>query len=243
MTNVLSLTTCWKRPDVTELMFMGLERLKEYADFDITSLVVLSPEDPHFDELQDLCVKYDHYVTTHKNRTLGQKKNHGLQQAKGFDFDYLMDIDSDNIASNALMDKYAELIEQGNKFFGVTNHYIADKVTDKCYFFPGYKPDIPWGLRMIHRNLLDEPIWPDDKMAGMDMASQEKIKELYGVQPTGVDVGPQVIDIKTRTNLHLAFQFNGMMDEVPKGKLEGLIPQNEYDKLIEITKNPNPLTI
>lgn len=242
MINVLSLTTCWKRPDVTELAFMGLERLRAHPKFNITPLAVLSPEDPCFDELQDLCIKYDLYITTHRNRTLGQKKNHGLKIARSFEFDYLMDIDSDNLASDTLLDKYAELVENGNKFFGVPNHYIADRISGKCYFFPGYKPDIPWGVRMIHRDLLVNDLWPD-QMAGMDTASQNRIKDVHGIEPTHVDIGPQVIDIKTKTNLHLAFQFRGMMEEVTPEKLRELIPDQEYQKLLSIIDNPKPKVI
>lgn len=207
---------------------MGLDRLKKHPKFDITSIVVLSPEDPCFEELQDLCVQYDHHITLHENRPLGKKKNHGLRAALTFDFDYLLDIDSDDVVSDRLLDIYADMIEE-EKFIATTGYYIADQITNKFYRFNGFTQKTPHGIPIMHRSILCKDLWPD-AMAGMDVGAQKTIYERHGIKPTPVDEF-LFIDVKTTTNLHLTMQYPDLLTEIPPEALASLIPSCEYERI------------
>src|SRR5690348_6599448 len=113
ITKLLIYLAVWKRPEITELCLVGLNRLKTHPCFDIDILAVISEE-----SMIPLCEKYGVKWVMSENRPLGRKKNNGLQEARKFEFDYLMEIGSDDLVLNELLDWYAQPIEDGELFFG-----------------------------------------------------------------------------------------------------------------------------
>jgi hypothetical protein len=88
-TKILIYLAVWKRPQITELCFLGIQRLRR--SFNVEALAVISEE-----EMKPLCEKYGVHWVMYKNEPLGEKKNYGLRKAKEFDFEYLMEIGSDD---------------------------------------------------------------------------------------------------------------------------------------------------
>src|SRR5688572_25004201 len=117
----------WKRPRITELCFMGLNRLRQHPDFDIQVLAVASEP-----EMLPLCEKYNVHVVTHTNLPLGKKKNFGLQAARSFKFDYLLEIGSDTLVLNELLDKYKKDFIGVHHFFGIGDCAFIDSETQSC---------------------------------------------------------------------------------------------------------------
>ena len=74
----------WQRPVITEICFMGLERLRK--NFNVDAFAVISE-----DSMKPLCKKYSIDYCMHENLPLGSKKNYGLTQAMKKDFDFLVD--------------------------------------------------------------------------------------------------------------------------------------------------------
>src|SRR6478736_8593969 len=114
-TKILVYLAVWKRPEITELCFRGVKRIQQHPDFDIQALAVISEPG-----MIGLCEKYGIAWMMYKNEPLGEKKNAGLQKAKEFDFDYLMEIGSDDIVLNELLEDYKKYIGE-NEIFGIAD--------------------------------------------------------------------------------------------------------------------------
>lgn len=100
---VLVFLAIWGRPAITELCLMGIDRLRGEEGFKIEALAVISEN-----SMIPLCEKYGvHYVMA-ENKPVGRKKNIGLQEAKKFDFDYLMELGSDDLVLD--MKQYREVL-------------------------------------------------------------------------------------------------------------------------------------
>jgi glycosyltransferase involved in cell wall biosynthesis len=186
----------WKRPQITELCFMGINRLMKHPDYDIQALAVISE-----DEMKPLCDRYGINYVYAENTPLGRKKNIGLKHAKEFDFEYMMEIGSDDLVFDDLLNKYKPFINK-NHFFGINDFAFIDTETNLCrrqrnkgYYGAG---------RMISRYVLesmDFTIWRDDLNNCLDNNSLFNLARkgfLYKQIATGE---PMVVDIKSPENI------------------------------------------
>src|SRR6478752_4031551 len=85
----------WKRPEITEICFMGIDRLRKTGLFPIEAFAVISEE-----SMIPLCEKYNIDYCFYKNEPLGEKKNFGLTEAYKKEWDYLVEIGSDDLLKN-----------------------------------------------------------------------------------------------------------------------------------------------
>ena len=97
---ILILIPIWKRPEITKICFSGLDRLRSHRD-NIDVLVVIS-------ERKEIsrCKNHNIRYTFFENQPLGAKKNHGLKIALKHKWDYLIEINSDDVIKNELLDIY-----------------------------------------------------------------------------------------------------------------------------------------
>lgn len=123
---ILVFTPVWKRPEITEIWCLGILRLKK--KFDLDAFCVVSPEDETHNRL--LLDKYGIDYCEHPNK-LGAKKNCGLNEAMKKDFDYLMELNSDDLIKDELIDVYADLMEDGESFIGINNFVFYNSKTGK----------------------------------------------------------------------------------------------------------------
>lgn len=200
MTKILIYLAVWKRPLITELCFRGIKRLQSHPDFNIEALAVISE-----DEMIPLCEKYGIHWVMYKNDPLGEKKNFGLQKAKEFDFDYLMEIGSDDLVLNELLDDYKNHI--GKDFFGISDAAYINSETTECRRLIS-KSTYGAG-RMISRKALEKSgwvLWQDRLNRGLDnnsvFALQRKGINYVRVKPLDF---PCVIDVKSNENI---WKFN-----------------------------------
>ncbi len=84
-------------------------------------LVVISEED-----YRSRCKRYDIPYTFFKNQSLGAKKNYGLEQALKFDWDYLIELNSDDVIKNELLDIYDTLSDD---YLALRNFCFLDSNT------------------------------------------------------------------------------------------------------------------
>src|SRR5688572_7778218 len=116
----------WKRPEITEICFMGINRLRKSGLFPIEAFAVISEE-----SMIPLCEKYDVQYCFYKNQPLGEKKNYGLSQAMKKDFDYLIEIGSDDLLKTELLEAYAPYF--GHKhFIGLSSFYYLNSEDFEC---------------------------------------------------------------------------------------------------------------
>lgn len=193
----------WKRPQITELCFRGIERLRQHPDFDIKVLAVASEG-----EMLPLCEKYDILCVTHTNEPLGKKKNFGLQAARTLDFDYMMEIGSDTLVLNELLDEYKKNFIGIHHFFGIGDCAFICSETRACRRVGG--ASTYGGGRMISRHAIetmDFKLWPDNYNKGLDNASVFKLAREGGFWYQQLKPGPVplVFDVKSEENI---WKFN-----------------------------------
>src|SRR5690348_247773 len=199
-TKILIYLAVWKRPEITELCFHGIKRLQTHPDFSIQALAVISEP-----EMIPLCEKYGIAWVMYKNEPLGEKKNFGLQKAKEFESDYLMEIGSDDLVLNELLDDYKKYI--GLDFFGISDAAYINSETGECRRLIS-KSTYGAG-RMISRKALEKcnwVLWNDVLNRGLDnnsvFALQRKGIEYKRVSPMEF---PGIIDVKSQDNI---WKFN-----------------------------------
>lgn len=216
----------WKRPHITELCFVGINRLREHPDFEIEAVAVLSEPD-----MIPLCEKYSINYTIHPNEPLGAKKNFGLQYCKDFDFDWLMEIGSDDLILNELLDSYKPYMDKWN-FFGIRDAAYINSETGDCRRLIS-KSTYGAG-RMIKRELLDQvgwKLWKDGLSKGLDNNS------VLAFMRMGIDYKqvphmdfPGVVDVKSEENIWKFDHFLGV--EYPKEEILKRLSSKEVE-LIE----------
>lgn len=197
-TKILIFLAVWKRPEITELCFVGLERLRQHPDFDINVLAVISEE-----SMVPLCIRYNIDFVFHVNQPLGMKKNFGLQAAAKYDFDYLMEIGSDDLILNELLDSYKPFIAKGELFFGIRDAAYIDSEGGYCNRLISQST---YGAgRMIHRSLLEKcsfRMWKDHLNRGLDNNSVFMFQRMcIGYKQVPPMEFPGVIDVKSSVNI------------------------------------------
>lgn len=156
---VLIFLAAWKRPAITEICFMGIKRLKNR--FPIETMCVISEE-----EMIPLCEKYGINWTFYKNDPLGEKKNHGLNEAMKLKWEYLLEIGSDDLVKDELIELYSEHFGR-DQYFGTKDAVIIDSETGKCRRL---QSDTTYGLgRCISRKIIQ------DHCYGVDILAKEGI--------------------------------------------------------------------
>ena len=215
---ILMMVPLWKRPDIVRLFIEHMLKPK-YAN--LVPLFILSNEDPTLHELVRMTEGFKRFF--YKNEPLGEKKNAGMLHALTMQWDYYMDMGSDNIWTENLWDLYKPYFDKRAEYFGVKNHHVLNYYEDIAYFLPDYHIDA-WDKvtalgvgRCIRRDVVEKniPLWRDAWHHGMDGCSHFKLTKA-GVVCDVIDNGtvPTVIDIKTNTNLTAAFEIDMVNDRI-----------------------------
>lgn len=219
---ILILIPCWKRPDITQIVFENLSMFKNSAEWDVKVLTILSPGDPFLSEIENQVQEFGFDICYFKNLPVGNKLNAGINFAlKKFDFDYLMNFGSDDLIHPQIVKLYENHIKEKVKFFGINNLYFYDlrssKLTQdpvertRCFFYHTYNDCKSIGAgRMIHRAVLEDMIkvhydvYSFDCSQGMDGNSAGRIKFALEIEDTVIDAFyfPYIVDIKTDTNIN-----------------------------------------
>jgi|SRR5688572_5721074 len=137
----------WKRPEITEICFMGLNRLKNTGLFPMEFLAVISEE-----SMIPLCKKYGVDYCFYKNLPLGEKKNFGLNEALKKSWDYIVELGSDDVLTSEFLELYKPYFDIEMLFI---NHFAhINSETSECRTF---KSKTFYGLgRAIRRDVLEK---------------------------------------------------------------------------------------
>lgn len=137
---ILIFIPVWKRPEITEICFQGVSRLRDYNPrYEIDCLAVVSEK-----SMIGLCKKYKIQHTFFDNNPLGAKKNHGLNVALKKDFDYLMELNSDDIIKGELLDIYYPYFEKKVPMIGITNFLMINSEDGDCIQY--HSPKTLYGI-------------------------------------------------------------------------------------------------
>ncbi len=149
---ILFFLAVWRRPEITELCFMGLNRLMKYNS-NASSLAVISEK-----SMIPLCEKYGIEYVEHENEPLGRKKNFGLTGAMRKEWDYLIELGSDDLILNTIFEIYLPLMEKGEDFFGSDTMYFIDATDGNIRHYQAKEAQWGrgWGLgRAMSRKMLE----------------------------------------------------------------------------------------
>lgn len=190
---LLFFLAAWKRPEITEICFMGLSRLKKTGLFPMEFLAVISEE-----SMIPLCEQYGVKWCMHQNLPLGAKKNFGLSEALKLDWDYIIELGSDDLLKNEVLELYAP-------FFGHKDYITMDSLvflnseTGSCRWI---KSGSLFGLgRCLSRRVIEEhpKLYADRLNMGLDKnvcfyLARNKILAaiVRGNKPLGIDIKSKV---------------------------------------------------
>lgn len=220
----------WKRPEITELCFLGIQRLKKHPLFDITAFAVISEM-----EMVDLCEKYDIDWVITENLPLGRKKNFGLRQLANYDFDFIMEIGSDDLVTNNLLDQYLPYFKEYD-FFGISDAAYIESENGECRRLIADKSTYGAG-RVISKALLEKmnyTIWSDQLNRGLDNNSVLNIKQKTNADYVKVKPmdEPGIIDVKSNENIWKFNYFLGVAYDI--NKIYANLSEQEVEYLLSL---------
>lgn len=188
---IMLFTPVWKRPEITEICFMGVNRLRTVGDVDM--LAVISE-----DEMIPLCEKYNIKYVMHENQPLGRKKNYGLKRSLDYEWDYLVEIGSDDVLKNEFLALYPwdrDLMCLQDAAWLNTKTGAARRIKDRTGKFGAG--------RAYSRKVIESmnPMWHDMKFNGLDGDSMFRMAARGFFSKAYESPKPLVIDLKSDVNI------------------------------------------
>jgi glycosyltransferase involved in cell wall biosynthesis len=196
---ILTLIPLWKRPEVVRFI---VERLPEH----VTPLFLISPEDPNYQELKEIIHIY-RYIDI-KNDPLGRKMNVGVKSSLQIDYDYLMNLGSDDVLDQRYFDEIQLYLDKNSPFFGYDSCFVVGFKNHDRYYLKNKCVEYPIGAgRMIRRDVVEQiadwGMYTPEKNQGMDGDSTNRIRFATGVVPEIIRTeNPPITDYKTNTNIN-----------------------------------------
>lgn len=227
--NLLVYLAVWRRPEITELCFSGLDRIRKHPAYNIICLAVISEP-----SMIPLCEAHNIKWVMHQNFPLGQKKNYGLKTAMFEKFDYMLEIGSDDLVTNQMMDHYLDSFGK-HEFFGISDVAYIESESGVCRRLTNKSTTYGAG-RMISRRVLEQcnwNLWTNSINRGLDNDSMRRIEKhgfkFHKLEPMQE---PGLIDVKSNENL---WKFNYFLG-VPynKEKIYELLSQPEINYLNQL---------
>lgn len=212
----------WKRPEITEICFQGLSRLRNDGRFEISVFAVISEP-----EMIPLCEKYGVEYCTHENRPLAKKMNFGISKLKDKEFDYMIGLGSDDI----LKDGFLDLYPFDKPVMALKDFVMLNTETGDCRRLS--HRDAGYGLgRAISREVLQKMDWSlyNDRLNnGLDNNSEIKLAMNGFKTYRYANDEPMAIDLKSDENI---WPFNHMMgNEYPFEKALSGLSEDEINSI------------
>ena len=205
------LITCavWKRPEVFQLMTAGLQRMRRIMDtlgVESQVLFVLDETDEencrHVFNLQqtDCNILFTHISN---DMPLGERMNRMMFDCDGMDYDYMMQMGSDDLITDAGVLSLMGYAFEGCPFFGFNQIYFVNPQTEKMK--PIRTSNTFGAGRMIYRELVEKThvLWDANQRSGLDNMMQANVYGATNTMPVVVNTWrPQVFDIKSDVNIN-----------------------------------------
>ena len=218
MPKLLIYLAVWRRPEITEICFMGIDRLRKSGLAPIDALAVISES-----SMIDLCNKYRIDYVMHKNYPLGEKKNAGLRRALEKGFDYLVDIGSDDLLKN----EYLTLYPWTDDVYGLRDFVMLNSEDGECRRVNERVARYGVG-RAISRRAVESlgTLWDEKQARGLDNYSEMKLSGKGFLMKAFSSKEPVAIDIKGTENLWPFNYLDGSKYELHSA-LRGLSEQEK----------------
>ena len=190
-----------KRLKITRVVFENLKKLQE--DFDFMVFGICSTR-----EEAELCHEFNFDYGIEENYPLGRKMNRGLLEAMRYDFEYLMQLGSDDLITHELFDVYQDMDDD---YWGVNQVYVVEPSSERAkrVTYGGVENPIwhPFGAGRVFKKtvlekvLLHEDLWDDkqekllDNHSDLTMLKAGYRAKIYKHNFIGI------IDIKSDVNI------------------------------------------
>lgn len=225
--HILILVPIWGRPEITHLWGYALEG---FVTEEMTVLTILSKEDKYFKDNFDIIHDCGFQYCEYSNKPLGRKLNAGIEYALTLEWDYLMNLGSDDLIHPAILQLFSPFLDQKIPFFGINRVFFYEKITKKLAKSVPYV----WGAgRMISRHLIENLrsnggfLYNSDFSRGLDCNSMDTIQEKVGIKYELIDSGnfPYIVDIKTWDNINDFNMMSRLYEIVPTDILKRYYPK------------------
>jgi len=168
---ILILLPIWGREPIVKICFDNLKELQK--DFNIEVLCVVSEQ-----WAKILAFEYGFKYIKAPNECLGTKMNIGVEESLKYQYDYLMNLGSDDIITKELFDIYEPLFKENYPFFGCTRLTFVDSESKRLKTCD-YQAMIGAG-RCIRRDVLKDvlevqPMY-SNVQKGLDFNSMSKFR-------------------------------------------------------------------
>lgn len=213
MYNIILFTPVWQRPEIFDICLKGINRLVNYKpkEFNIKPFFIISESSAAYK-----IHEYGFDYMFHNNQPLGEKKNNGLKYVlDNYHFDYIMELNSDDLATNDTLDLVKKNLDRN----------VPQFTLDTCYFIDTKNGDIAkfqhrimGAARFISKDAIKRfkkyvkgrgyRIWDDDGVRAMDTYSASSLKMVSidnKIIPT--DGVPYLLDMKSDVNIHTFDNF------------------------------------
>lgn len=213
----------WKRPEITEICFQGVNRLQKSGLFPIDAFVVISEE-----SMIPLCEKYDIKYCFYKNEPLGEKKNYGLSKAMELEWDYMIEIGSDDLLFNSYLTAITPYLGVRD-FFGIGHIIFMNSEDLTCRRIVTRHP-IGMG-RVMSRKVVEKlgKIWSDEKHKGQDNNSYWRVVnagfipiQINSEKPLGIDIKSEVNFWPFNYFIGKEYSFEDAVSELSQEEIESI---------------------
>jgi len=241
-TKISILLPIWQRPDVFDIVLRQLEIFirQTKKDFDILVFFVYSKEDAKLTELKALISNFkgEYKELEHSNMFLGQKMNAGIDLIRKFDYDFLMNLGSDDLISPKLLALYKKHLSK-HDIIGIDSCAFY-KDHGNILFLKYYNGKRAVGAgRLISKKAIDTiykeklKLYTAGKNRGMDSDSANNLK-LYGFTEFVIQTDlPLIVDIKSDTNINdfSSIAQNYKFENLPFTEIENLYMKKVTNKI------------
>ena len=221
---ILILLPIWKRENITKICFDNLIELQK--KFDIEVLCVVSEQWAKL-----LAFEYGFKYVEASNECLGTKMNIGVRDSLKYDYDYLMNLGSDDIINEELFECYEVLFKIDYPFFGGTRLTFVDSAA-KSLKTADYKVMIGAG-RCIRKDVLLDVLehgeMYDKIQRGLDLNSMSKFK---CAMTEITNPFTSIYDIKSDVNIWVYNNLGGTSIDFENGS-KGLTTK-QIDQILEL---------
>lgn len=127
---VLIHTLVWKRPEVTELTYRGFDRIQQrLKEAGIESEVLITSSEPDH-TARALLRGYN--VFEEPNFPVATKYNNAMLNTLQYEWDYLFEMDSNNLLSDRYIQAWIDAAREGKEYFGLRNFIALHQGNETC---------------------------------------------------------------------------------------------------------------
>ena len=225
---ILILLPIWQREKITKICFDNLKELQKKYNIDVLCIVSET-------WAKMLAFEYEFKFISAPNECLGTKMNIGVKEALKYDFDYLMNLGSDDIITDSLFKCYEPYFADNLAMFGSTRATFIDSQSKEVKTFD-YKILIGAG-RCIRKDVLIDCVenngeveMYDKIQIGLDHNSMKKFKRYSHTEIK--NPFNSIFDIKSDVNIWYYKDIRGELIDFEKGTKE--LSTEQIDAILDL---------